>query len=152
MDEWQQKWWETLEKTASDVEKMMEEVGTAVISFTEEVEETVDYFVEQLQDSFFDEIDRCVEDVLDLVTNITDISIEEIVIIEEIDYGENWDYFTDELDFIGIHREKPSLNKNPACIGCQNYHGRAYNGNLLVCGIHPYGWTDDSCPDWEAVK
>jgi len=35
-----------------------------------------------------------------------------------------------------------------ACQGCQNYHGEIYNGNRLICGIHPYGWNDgDECPD-----
>lgn len=149
MDKWQQNWWEILEKTASDVEKLMEDVGTAVELFTEEVEETVDNFVEQVQDSFFSEIDQYVEDIFDTIFDITDITLEEIVIIEDIDYPDNFDYFSDEIDFIGVHREKPNLNKNPACIGCQHYHGRVYNGNLLVCGMHPYGWTDDNCPDWE---
>ncbi len=149
MDEWQQNWWEILEKTASNLEKLMEDVGTTVESFTEEVEENVDRFVEQLQDSFFSEIDRCVEDFVETIVEIAAISIEEIVIIEEIEPTENWDYSEDELDFMGIYQEKPNLTQNPACIGCQNYHGRVYNGNLLVCGIHPYGWTDDNCPDWE---
>jgi hypothetical protein len=42
-------------------------------------------------------------------------------------------------------------DKNPACVGCRNYHGQAYNGNLLVCAIHPYGYDDVSCPDWENI-
>lgn len=149
MDEWQQNWWEIIEKTASDVEKLIDDVGTAVESFAEEVEESVDSFVEQLQESFFSEVDRCAEEIFDTIVDLTDITIEEIIIFEDIDYPDNFDYFSDELDFIGIRKEKPSLHKNPACIGCQHYHGRAYNGNLLVCGMHPYGWTDDNCPDWE---
>ena len=147
MDDWQQNWWEILEKTASDVEKLIEDVGTAVDLFTEEVGETIEDFVEQLQESLFSEIDRCVEDIFDTVI---DASIEtEIIILEDIDYADNLDYFSEEFDFIGIHREKPNLDKNPACIGCKHYHGRVYSGNLLVCGMHPYGWTDDNCPDWE---
>jgi len=43
-----------------------------------------------------------------------------------------------------------SPNTHPACIGCRNYHGYIYGGNLLVCGFHPYGWDSDSCPDWQA--
>ena len=42
-------------------------------------------------------------------------------------------------------------DKNPACVGCSNYHGQAYNGRLLVCAIHPYGYDDVSCPDWENI-
>ncbi|NJN13184.1 MAG: hypothetical protein HC815_36800 [Richelia sp. RM1_1_1] len=35
-----------------------------------------------------------------------------------------------------------------ACEGCSNYHGQFYNGNLLVCAIHPHGSDSESCPDF----
>ena len=36
------------------------------------------------------------------------------------------------------------------CVGCNNFHGRTYNGVRLVCAIYPYGWSDrGQCPDWE---
>ena len=34
------------------------------------------------------------------------------------------------------------------CNGCSNYHGQVYNGNLLVCAIHPNGSEKESCPDF----
>ncbi|NJO65951.1 MAG: hypothetical protein HC836_50135 [Richelia sp. RM2_1_2] len=34
------------------------------------------------------------------------------------------------------------------CNGCSNYHGQLYNGNLLVCAIHPHGLNGESCPDF----
>ena len=34
------------------------------------------------------------------------------------------------------------------CSNCVHYHGRSYNGNHLVCGMHPYG--EEDCPDFEA--
>jgi hypothetical protein len=43
----------------------------------------------------------------------------------------------------------PDPATHPACVGCINYNGSAYNGNLLVCGMHPYGSTSDVCSDWE---
>ncbi|NDJ26290.1 hypothetical protein GS682_32995 [Nostoc sp. B(2019)] len=36
-----------------------------------------------------------------------------------------------------------------ACIGCQNYHGQYYGGNMLVCGIHALGWDGENCPDFQ---
>lgn len=36
------------------------------------------------------------------------------------------------------------------CQGCSHYHGRVYGGNLLVCGMHPYGADGEHCHDWEA--
>ena len=53
-------------------------------------------------------------------------------------------------DFILTPKVNPDPNTHPACIGCRNYHGYIYGGNLLVCGFHPYGWDSDSCPDWQA--
>lgn len=42
----------------------------------------------------------------------------------------------------------PAPNRYGACIGCHNYHGRIYGGQILVCAIHPHGWSGDRCPDW----
>lgn len=36
-----------------------------------------------------------------------------------------------------------------SCVGCRNYHGAIYSGNQLICGMHPYGWGSDDCPDFE---
>ncbi|WP_193199766.1 hypothetical protein [Nostoc sp. MG11] len=36
-----------------------------------------------------------------------------------------------------------------ACIGCDNYHGQYYGGNMLVCGIHARGWDGENCPDYQ---
>ncbi len=43
----------------------------------------------------------------------------------------------------------PDPSTHPACIGCRNYNGSNYAGNLLVCGMHPYGCDGDICADWE---
>ncbi len=49
------------------------------------------------------------------------------------------------------HTVDPILNNHSACVGCRNYHGHSYNGNLLICAMHPYGWEDEKCPDWEST-
>jgi hypothetical protein len=45
------------------------------------------------------------------------------------------------------------LNQPVACKGCKNYHGVYYYGdngvNQLICCIHPYGWHEGNCPDYE---
>ena len=46
-------------------------------------------------------------------------------------------------------RPLPDLAVHPACAGCINYNGSVYGGNLLVCGIYPYGCSSDTCTDWE---
>ncbi|MBI4784224.1 MAG: hypothetical protein HY785_23335 [Oscillatoriophycideae cyanobacterium NC_groundwater_1537_Pr4_S-0.65um_50_18] len=49
---------------------------------------------------------------------------------------------------------RPSPAARPArptvCQGCRFYHGQTYNGNHLICGMHPYGVDDDYCADWES--
>ncbi|AIE75410.1 MULTISPECIES: hypothetical protein [unclassified Synechocystis] len=54
---------------------------------------------------------------------------------------------------LGLNPHLPANeNHQPACRGCQHYHGYVYNGQLLVCAMHPYGWETESCPDWEEVN
>jgi hypothetical protein len=67
-------------------------------------------------------------------------------------YWELEDIVGDDLDPAFPYPVEPSAEKNPACIGCRHYHGQAYGGNLLVCGMHPYGWDGDNCPDWQSEE
>ena len=39
-----------------------------------------------------------------------------------------------------------------ACIDCKFLEGKTYGGNLLVCGMHPYGPSDDACDDFEKTE
>lgn len=53
---------------------------------------------------------------------------------------------------LGFGDVAPSRPK--ACHGCHHYHGIAYGysketRSVLVCAFHPYGWHEDSCPDWQ---
>lgn len=34
------------------------------------------------------------------------------------------------------------------CTGCSNYYGQVYNGNKLICAMHPCGIQDGHCPDY----
>jgi hypothetical protein len=45
----------------------------------------------------------------------------------------------------------PVPARHQVCRGCQHYNGQVYGGNLLVCGMYPYGQPEDaeSCPDRE---
>jgi hypothetical protein len=54
----------------------------------------------------------------------------------------------EDMDLYGTPRIEPSSNFHCACIGCKYYHGHVYGRNILVCGMHPYGWHDDNCPDF----
>lgn len=69
-------------------------------------------------------------------------------------FWQEWSTFWEDLsDFDGDFGLNPHLpanaNHQPACQGCQHYHGYVYNGQLLVCAMHPYGWETEQCPDWQ---
>ena len=40
----------------------------------------------------------------------------------------------------------------PDCRTCKDHHGQTYGSFELVCAVHPYGYTGDSCPDYQAKK
>ncbi|MGK7897184.1 MAG: hypothetical protein AB4372_27100, partial [Xenococcus sp. (in: cyanobacteria)] len=51
--------------------------------------------------------------------------------------------------FVEFSTPHPMYNNAFAgCLNCINYHGKSYQGNILVCGMHPYG--EEDCPDFEA--
>lgn len=143
MDDWQKEWWKQLEKTTADMEEFLVDVGEATDSFVDEVSESLSSFFEQFQSEIVEEVDSFIQDFVDVV----------IITSDEIDaaFGGEWEDFVDD-DFTNVSSHAPSVKNNPACINCANYHGQSYNGNLLVCAMHPYGWDDDDCPDWETDK
>ena len=141
MDDWQQEWLEKLEKTGVEMEKFFLDLGEAAESFAEEVGESIEDFVEQIQDVIVTEVDGFVKDFIDPIIEASS-EFENII-------WEDLEDFADDTDFTGVGYQKPSTENNPACINCANYHGHIYDDNLLVCGMHPYGWEDENCPDWE---
>jgi hypothetical protein len=135
MKDWQDEMWEAWEKTAKDFSDWVEEVADEIVY-------TVDYVIEQV-DIY---IPREVEDFLgDL--------FEPLIEIENEWRGDDWDNYSqdDYVDFSEFSwnpKIEPTAEFHPACRGCANYHGRVYNGNILICGMHPYGWEEENCPDW----
>ena len=55
-----------------------------------------------------------------------------------------------QLGFDRLTNSRPDC-----CVGCVNYHGRAYgntlsNRTIFICGFHPSGWSASvTCPDWQ---
>ena len=143
MNDWQQEWWKQIEKTAADMEEFLTEVGKATESVVSELGDNVSSFIEHFQSDVAIDLDDLVREVVEVL----------IVTSDEIDaaLSEEWEYFLDD-DFTSVSYHTPSAKSHPACINCANYHGQSYNGNLLVCAMHPHGYEDRECPDWEADK
>jgi hypothetical protein len=124
MKDWSKELWEVFDTVATEVEQFFEEVG-----------EVVEMVADEVGTIFIEEIDLLLNDLLDPFAETY------------IDFD-----FEDEgsgIDTSITYKVNPTLQKNPACIGCKHYHGYAYGGKLLVCGMHPYGWDGEQCPDWE---
>ncbi len=41
-----------------------------------------------------------------------------------------------------------SLDRPKACVGCRYYYGKSHGNVQLICAMHPYGASDDTCQDW----
>lgn len=125
-----------MEEWPKDIFEVLESVASMVDEFFLGVTEVVEVFANEVQDAVGIDVDQCLQDMFEPIIEIY-AELEEIV-------GE-----TEETYYYSYPVE-PTSEKNPACVGCRHYHGQIYGGNLFVCGMHPYGWETDSCPDWES--
>ena len=126
MDKWQEDFWDTVQTLADEVEHFFE-------GFTE-IAETFVEFTEETIEQVLTEVEEYLQDITEPISDF------------------DWDFedlLDDEFESGFPYPVEATPEKNPACIGCQHYHGQVYSGNLLVCAMHPYGWDDENCPDWE---
>ncbi|BAZ69704.1 MAG: hypothetical protein KME28_19265 [Pelatocladus maniniholoensis HA4357-MV3] len=133
MENWQKDFWEMVQTLSDEVEGFFLGIGEMVDAFVEVTEEVT----EELQNTIAIEIDQYFQELTEPFLDM---------------YWELEDVIGDDLDPGFPYPVEPSAEKNPACIGCCHYHGQAYGGNLLVCGMHPYGWDGDNCPDWQSEE
>jgi hypothetical protein len=124
------------------LEVMVKEVERFLTDTAKDVTEAVDAFieasgeiVEQMQTAFEAEIEPRINEFLDPILEAY-LGFE--IVVEET---------TQPV----THSIEPFLNDHPACVGCRHYHGQAYGGTMLVCGMHPYGWEEEKCPDWQST-
>ena len=129
MEQWQKDLMEVIETVGDEVERFflgMSEVVDALFELTEEI-------TEQVQSTIGTEIDQYLQDIAEPILEIY-WELEDIVVDGDAGFP---------------YSVEPTVEKNPACVGCSNYHGNVYGGNLLVCAMHPHGWDDGNCPDWQ---
>ena len=148
MDDWQEQLWKHVEKAANDMEELFVDVEKATETVVEEVGESIGSFLEQFGIDIVEEVDNFVENIVEIIITTSDEL--DAAFGEDFDVSSDRDYTNNDYSNVGFHY--PSPENNPACINCINYHGQSYNNILLVCGMHPHGWDDDTCPDWEAEK
>jgi len=133
---------------------MIENWTKEFFAFCDAINQEIEGFfveMEQLAAEFPHTLDEAVQEVETTLT-------EELELFWQ-DCEEIWDWFDSDFDgseeeendseFVMTSKVNPDQNTHPACQGCRHYHGYVYGGNLFVCGMHPYGWEDENCPDWE---
>ena len=133
-----------MEDWQKDLTEWINDVTVAVEGFVDEVGQSMETAVEDFQNDLVRDIDQFLDDVF---TPFIDISIGE----ESQTYYYYYEYNQDPESILSPKIE-PTHNVHPACRGCVHYHGRLYGKNLFVCGMHPYGSNNDSCPDWEGTS
>ena len=145
MESWQQDWLKLFDTVTQGVHEWFEEVNRdlseaadTLLNLSEEVADEIETSLEQIDQvlapklaQWDEQIGQWIDPVLQAVWGIEatlDRAVEPVT-----------------------HTVEPWLNQHPVCIGCRHYHGQEYNGNLLICAMHPYGMGEgeESCPDKE---
>ncbi|MBD2301653.1 hypothetical protein [Nostoc sp. FACHB-190] len=129
MEEWQKDLMGIVETVAEEVERFFQGMNDMVDSFFDLTEE----LTEQVQNNIAADVEQYLQEIsapfLEIYWELEDV-------VADVDPGFPYSV-------------EPTPEQNPACVGCTNYHGQVYSGNLLVCAMHPHGWDDQNCPDWE---
>lgn len=133
MEGWSDSFVRGLEEVVTDVEKFLADVATEVNNVVDTLVEASEELVDQLQ--------QATAGMGEGLTSLVD-PILEAYLGFEVTLENTIQPITHTID--------PLLNNHATCVGCRNYHGQAYGGNLLICGMHPYGWQEEKCPDWES--
>ncbi|BAY18351.1 hypothetical protein NIES21_41970 [Anabaenopsis circularis NIES-21] len=129
----------------------MEQWQKDLMGIVETVAEEVERFFQGMNDmvdSFFDLTEELTEEVQNNIAAEVEQYLQEISAPFLEMYWELEDIVTD-ADPGFPYSVEATPEQNSACVGCTNYHGQVYGGNLLVCAMHPHGWDYQNCPDWE---
>jgi hypothetical protein len=141
MEDWTKNFWDFMDTLTAEVEQFFGEVNQSVTTeferFCDDVDDMVDWIAEEVEQSVTPELEDFFEDL--------ELLFEQALVV----YYAEFDDALDDMEMPFEQTVEPSLDRYPACQGCRHYHGHIYGGNLLVCGMHPYGWDGETCPDWQ---
>jgi hypothetical protein len=134
----------------SDWQKDLAEIWEAILTGVEELSNEVQEASAEVVELIVGVAEQFTSDLESIANEFKELNEE---IWRDIDWesGLNFDAENPDPDwslYYEPHREATAEHQ-PACVGCRNYNGSMFGGNLLVCGFHPYGWQEGQCPDWE---
>lgn len=135
MDSWLREFSEMMQSVVDDVEQFLTEVSKEFEGMVDAVFDASEAIAAQVQTTLAPDLEQRIDEFFDPILEAYlgfEVAIEDTV--QPV-----------------VHTVEPMLNNHPACVGCHHYHGQVYNGVMLVCGMHPYGWEGEKCPDWEST-
>ncbi|WP_071517020.1 hypothetical protein [Geitlerinema sp. PCC 9228] len=153
MHDWVREFWESIETTTKETDRWFQETSQQIEEVVKAIAQMSDDVSLQIQEAIATEIDRTIGEFLEPFEDPFDS-------FDRFDDG-NGSAPAEGYEAVGNVRSlttldslprylPPTPNHHPACIGCRHYHGYVYQGQMVVCGMHPYGWDTEDCPDWEA--
>jgi hypothetical protein len=148
MEDWQKDLITILETVQSDFEEFCNHLTIAAETAAEDISEGLDNFVIEIENTLNREVEDFLEGIDNFVLELLEPLIDQPEELEPTIYLDLNLNTESDFDF-DTPKVQPNSQQYSACVGCSNYHGKVYGGNLLVCAIHPYGWDDNNCPDWE---
>ncbi|MBE9031164.1 hypothetical protein IQ266_15625 [filamentous cyanobacterium LEGE 11480] len=137
MSDWSQQISDWLGEVADQAEAVLLDVSETVDANLGPIAETAEKFGAELADQLDHSVTPWLEELLQpLLDTPLDIDVE-------------LDQAIADLSRPWRQTIEPPLNNHPVCTGCKHYHGESYGGNLLVCGMYPYGHAADqtTCVD-----
>lgn len=139
MNKEHQDWFNLIKTAAQEMGQLMQETVDAAVETAELMMQIPIVMAEQVEEAIATEIEHVLDQLAEWFQPPPPIHLSIWSQVEWQSSGvEPW-----------IQTVDPEEGHQNACIGCRHYHGCIYNDNLLVCGMHPYGWEGDRCPDWE---
>jgi hypothetical protein len=134
----------------SDWQKDLTEIWESILTGVEEFSNEVQEASAEIVDLIVGVTEQITSDMESIANEFKELNEE---LWRDLDWegGFNVDGENDQTDWSLYYepRREATAEHQPACVGCRNYNGSMFGGNLLVCGFHPYGWQEGQCPDWE---
>jgi hypothetical protein len=151
--------WSVVDQQAEDllvdVSQDLEEFVTSFVAFSQdvgtEVQTTLDRTLEQTLGQSFEQILSQALSPPSAPAGPQPVNLGPLLnqlmseLVQPLGHTWGWDDMPNSLF------TPPVPPRHQVCAGCQHYNGQVYGGNLLVCGMYPYGQPEgaESCPDRE---
>ncbi|HEY9736276.1 MAG TPA: hypothetical protein V6D06_08340 [Trichocoleus sp.] len=160
MDEWSKQVLRSFGVIRQDSEAWLQQVSDRIADASEALLQATDELADQVQQALEPGLDRMVEDfnrTLEPLESVVGPQVDEVAeqINQVIDpiltaFVAGVGHWVETLSAPINSTVEPVLQNHPACVGCRNYCGHAYGGNMLVCAMHPFGPEGEQCEDWES--